>query len=444
MDKPRLLRCHDDLLYPTQTVTSHPQASASTTEVKDDDKRHEQQKQTHRQWLLKAAAGALLVMGGVGFIASEMYDRIRPAYKIKKGIRKAKCCKPRIHKPHIERKELDEYLRRRLCKPTPWTRVVYGPCGAGKTDAVRNVLKDQEAVIPVALHVSDLQKEHVTWSDLRKEIEDKIVKSILLEVSPNLSHSLQDNERCWVLKSVLQSMKDKNPRVVPTLLIEVYGSSYGGVLELLYFLKQWVHRRSLVNAIVVLSPANEIGDALMRDVRASVVKIDHLTMDETKDYLLGICKHEELNGNQQEKEQLAKELAPIIGNRLLDLRNLANDVRELEGGTLDDLKTRVHKQAENLEREYEWKLHYCLSYFKQSDKFKKMLHKLLRNESVGLFEFREFYKKDSEKCNGQNEKAKLSRLLSHVFYVDIEMSMVTIDSSFTRKALEKHLMISSK
>ena len=86
MDKPRLLRCHDDLLYPTQTVTSHPQASASTTEVKDDDKRHEQQKQTHRQWLLKAAAGALLVMGGVGFIASEMYDRIRPAYKIKKGI----------------------------------------------------------------------------------------------------------------------------------------------------------------------------------------------------------------------------------------------------------------------------------------------------------------------------------------------------------------------
>ena len=422
-------------------MTSHPQASESTTEVKDDDKGHEQQKQTYRQWLLKAAAGALLVMGagGVGFITSEMY-----AYKIKKGIRKAKCCKPRIHKPHIERKELDEYLRRRLCKPTPWTRVVYGPCGAGKTDAVRNVLKDQEAVIPVALHVSDLQKEHVTWSDLRKEIEDKIVKSILLEVSPSLLHSLQDNERHWVLESVLQSMKDKNPRVVPTLLIEVYGSSYGGVLELLYFLKQWVHRRSLVNAIVVLSPANEIGDALMRDVRASVVKIDHLTMNETKDYLLGICKHEELNGNQQEKEQLAKELAPIIGNRLLDLRNLANDVRELEGGTLDDLKTLVHKQAENLEREYEWKLHYCLSYFKQSDKFKKMLHKLLRNESVGLFEFREFYKKDSEKCNGQNEKAKLSRLLSHVFYVGTNPPMVTIDSSFTRKALEKHLMISSK
>ena len=432
-------------MYPIQTVTSHPQASESTTEVKDDDKGHEQQKQTYRQWLLKAAAGALLVMGagGVGFITSEMY-----AYKIKKGIRKAKCCKPGIHKPRIERKELDEYLRRRLRKPTPdeklWTTVVYGPCGAGKTDAVRNVLKDQEAVIPVALHVSDLQKEHVTWSDLRKEIEDKIADSILLEVSPNLSHSLQDNERRWVLESVLQSMKDKNPRVVPTLLIEVYGSSYGGVLELLKFLKWWVHRLGLVNAIVVLSPANEIGDALMRDVRANVVKIDHLTMDETKDYLLGICKHEELNGNQQEKEQLAKELAPIIGNRLLDLRNLANDVRELEGGTLDDLKMLVHKQAENLEREYEWKLHYCLSYFKQSDKFKKMLHKLLRNESAGLFEFHEFYKKDSGKCNDQNEDAKLSRLLSHVFYVDIEMSMVTIDSSFTRKALEKHLMISSK
>jgi len=140
-------------------VTSHPQASASTTEVKDDDKGHEQQKQTHRQWLLKAAAGALLVMGGVGFIASEMYDRIRPAYKIKKGMRKAKCCKPRIHKPRIERKELNEYLRRWLCKPTPdeelWT-IVYGPCGAGKTDAVRNVLKDQEAVIPASLLVDAL------------------------------------------------------------------------------------------------------------------------------------------------------------------------------------------------------------------------------------------------------------------------------------------------
>ena len=97
---------------------------------------------------------------------------------------------------------------------------------------------------------------------------------------------------------------------------------------------------------------------------------------------------------------------------------------------MDDLKTLVHKRAENLEREYEWKLHYCLSYFKQSDKFKKMLHKLLRNESVGLFEFREFYKKDGEKCNDQNEDAKLSRLLSHVFYVGINPSMVTIDSSF--------------
>jgi len=215
-------------------------------------------------------------------------------------------------------------------------------------------------------------------------------------------------------------------------------------LELLYFLKQWVHRRSLVNAIVVLSPANEIGDALMRDVRAYVVKNDHLTMDETKDYLLGICKHEELNGNQQEKEQLAKELAPIIGNRLLDLQNLAKDVRNLEGGTLDDLKTLVQKRAENLERDYELTFHLWLSFFEQSDKFKKMLHKLLTNESVSLFDFQEFYKKDSEKRNDQNEKAKLSRLLSHAFYVGTNPPMVTIDSSFTRKALEKHLMIRSK
>ena len=96
----------------------------------------------------------------------------------------------------------------------------------------------------------------------------------------------------------------------------------------------------------------------------------------------------ELNGSDEEKEQLAKELAPIIGNRLWDLQDLENDVRKLEGArTLEDLKALVHKRAEILERKYENQLDWCLHYFEQSDKFKDMLHKLLRNESVSYTSF---------------------------------------------------------
>ena len=116
----------------------------------------------------------------------------------------------------------------------------------------------------------------------------------------------RDNKRHWALESALKSMQNKNPRIVPTLFIEVCGRSYGldGVMGLLNLLRKWIHEEALVSA-VVLSPANEIGEALLHDMRAYIVKVDHLTVNETKDYLLSIyAKRKELTRSREEREQL--------------------------------------------------------------------------------------------------------------------------------------------
>ena len=321
-------------------VTSARQPAEVTNFNGDEDDKD--QKQLHLSGELKTVAFLALMVGAGVFAVHELYENFvaspekRIENSIQKGIRKSKCSGYTLYAPSVERRELNEHLRSCLHKLTSmpwWTEIIYGPCGSGKTAAVRNILKDQEAVIHVALGFGD---------DPRKEIVD----SILWQVSPSslsspaLNH---DNKRRWALESALKSMQNKNPRIVPTLFIEVYGRSYGhdGVVEILNLLKRWVHKEGLVSAVVVLSPANEIGEALWRDVRATVVKIGHLTMDETKDYLLAICKRKELTGNQEEREQVAKELAPIIGNRLWDLQNLAHDVPK--GGTLHDLKTLAYK-----------------------------------------------------------------------------------------------------
>ena len=336
-----------------------------------------EQKQSYQNGKLKTGAFLALMVGAGIFAVHELYDIASPEKRIEKSIVKEYT----LYAPSVERKEVNEYLRSCLHEPTSmpwWTTIIYGPCGSGKTAAVRNVLKDQEAVIHVALGLG---------GDPRKEIVD----SILWEVSPSSLSSpalKHDNERRWALESALKGMRNKNPRIVPTLFIEVYGRSYGhdGVLELLNLLKRWVHKEGLINAVVVLSPANETGKALLHDMRAFVVKIDHLTMDETKDYLLGICKQKELTGSQEEREQLAKELAPIIGNRLWDLQNLAYDVPKR--GTLHDLKTLAHKHAKDLEWEFECALWSCLASFVQNDEF-KMLQKLLTsNKGAYLYEFK--------------------------------------------------------
>ena len=348
----------------------------------------------------------------------------------------------------MERKELSENLQWCLCNPTPnevWpmTTIVYGPCGSGKRTAVRNILKDQEAVIHLKLqHFED---------DPRKEI----VNSILRQVSPSslCKPSLKDDyEKCRALESALESMRNKNPRVVPTFFIEAPFYGHDCVLELLQLLTQWVNKRRLVNAVVVLSPDNEIGDALVHhDMRAHVVKIDHLTMDETKDYLLGICKQKELTGSQEEREQLAKELAPIIGNRLWDLQDLANVIPK--GGTLHDLKMLTHKQAEDLERIFENALWWNLAFFMKNDvkidEFNMVLQKLLTDKGAHLYEFLKFYNYHKEKSNKRShqkiwdeiadERANCEGVLSCVFYVDPTSLKVTVRNPFTRKALEKRL-----
>ena len=90
--------------------------------------------------------------------------------------------------------------------------IIYGPCGSGKRTAVRNILEDQEAVV----HVQLLQfRAEDPW--------EEIVNGILEQVSPSSLHkpALKNyiEKRC-VLESALESIRDNNPRVVPTLFIE--------------------------------------------------------------------------------------------------------------------------------------------------------------------------------------------------------------------------------
>ena len=69
---------------------------------------------------------------------------------IERGILKAKCHDYKTNKLYIERKELNRYKEEKLIYPL-WTMVVYGPIGCGKSVAVREALKHQQAVGDVTL-----------------------------------------------------------------------------------------------------------------------------------------------------------------------------------------------------------------------------------------------------------------------------------------------------
>ena len=156
---------------------------------------------------------------------------------------------------------------------------------------------------------------------------------------------------------------------------------------------------------MLLSPDNSIGDALVchSDMRTHVVTIDHLNMDEAEDCLLGICKQKESAGSHEEREKIAKELAPVIDNRLWDLEHLANT-------------------------------------------FNVVLKKLLTNKGAYLTEFLEFYQnEDQSKTHAQshnkscNRIVKCEEILSCVFYVHPRELTATVWNSFMRKALKGHL-----
>ena len=402
-----------------QTMTIHSSKSAD--------------KEEKLMWLTYLmTAGTILISIVVGtevFILDELYSRTYPHRKIEKGILKAKCTELLTRGPHVERKELNDYLSSCLQVSRShapwWTTVVYGPCGSGKSAAVRNILKEQEAVVHVILN---------------KGTEDEFVNKVLQKVCP-LVGTYNKDDSVYMLSSALRSMSDKNPRIVPTLLIEVnMCHSPDHLLDLLYLLKVWVHRQCLVNAVVVLSPRYELGDTLRHDVRAHVVTIGNLTEEETKEYLLGICDYKHLKGSQEEKEQLAKELAPITENRFCYLQDLADNVQE--GGTLEDLKTLVHKQAEHLKTSNEMSLREFLSMFMQSVKFNQMLQNLLTNERVYLLKFYQYMKKTTpidKQYSYSDLRTKINKILFRPFDIHPETSEVTIRSSSMRKTLEKHL-----
>ena len=385
---------------------------------------------------------ASLLGVGLGFIAIAVYERaypwIRainelhikayPCWRVEKGILKAKCAEYITHRPYVKRKQLSEHLRRCLGKPTPneeWsTKIVYGPRKSGKTFAVREVLKDQEAVIDVILTEGSM---------------DELINEVLQKVYPKLitiGNKVPYNSRCErqdILKSALISLRNKKPRVVPTLLIKVTGNHAHRDYELsrtLPLLEQWVHKQNLANAIVVLSCTDL---PKYDDKRAEVVSIGDLTVEETETYLRGTCDYKQLQGSEEEKTKLAKELAPITGGRLLDLKQLVDDVPK--GGTLHDLEVLVHKQAEYLVTRNEVSLDEFLKLFER--KFDHVLQNLLRNERVCLGEFDKCLKPES-KDNYRNLRQDISKIWSQPFDINPETADVSIRSPFMRKAIEKY------
>ena len=429
--------CH---VYPVQTVTTHPSVDESTVTAREPEVTNSD-KGGASSFLV--AIPLTLLMVGVGYLAIEELYSMAMEYgeklkskplscrKIKKGILKAKCAKFVTHGPYVERKQLNMHLKSCLRKPTPneewWTKIVYGPCKSGKTVAVREVLKDQEAIVDVILTEGSV---------------DELVTEVLHRVHPKSLQvdKVQSHRRRDALESTLINIREKYPGVVSTLLIKVTAVSQYDLSNLLEILKLWVHKRNLANTIIMLSPCPGLHPSLLCDKRAQVVSIGDLTVEETKEYLLGICDYKQLQENEEEKGQLAKELAIIAGGRLLDLQQLADDVPM--GGTLRDLKTLVHKQAEYLMTRNETSLSEFLKLFEQNDKFDRVLRKLLTNERVCLDEFYKFkyVKEPKEKTlNQSNLRDDIHNIWSQPIYVNPETSEVTIRSPFMRKALEKHL-----
>lgn len=434
-----LLLLYISHVYHIQTVTSQPSVGGSTVrqlEVTNSDK-GDTSLQGLLMFIMVMVGGGILAIDELHSMVMDHRAGLNPfiCRKIKKGILKAKCAEFVTHGPYVERKQLITYLKNCLRKPTPneewWTKIVYGPCKSGKTVAVREVLKDQEAVVDVIL---------------TKGTVDEFIAEVLQKVQWRNSRC-NTNSRHDMLESALISMRDKNPRVVPTLLIKVtgeYSMYHHDLSELLELLKLWVHKRNLANAIIVLSPCTGVCPSQLHDKRAQVVSIGDLTVEETKEYLLGICDYKQLQGSQDEKGRLAKELAPIAGGRLFDLQQLVDDVPK--GGTLNDLETLVYKQAEYLTTRNEISLSEFLKLFEQNDKFDHVLRKVLINEQVCLDEFYQCLKKPKDETYPKTYAYRYNDLWEYIpkiwsqpIYINPETSEVTIRSPFMRKAIEKYL-----
>ena len=124
-------------------------------------------------WLkhLMTPSGAIVVVVGAGeFTLDELYGTTCSHKRIEKGILKATMPKNLTRGPHVERKELNEYLRRclQVSRSHARTAVVYGPCGSGKSAAVRNILKEQQAIVHVVLNKGTKDKfVFIEVADLR-------------------------------------------------------------------------------------------------------------------------------------------------------------------------------------------------------------------------------------------------------------------------------------
>ena len=192
----------------------------------------------------------LLAAIGAACYGYDVYDLITESC-IERGILKAKCHDYKSNKLHIERKELNGYLERCLhrqeeLKYPLWTTVVYGPIGCGKSVAVREALKHQQAVVDVTLTG-------------KNNMKDDFVTQVLQEVLPlplsGSIHKLSFDSKLCMLTSALRKMREKQHTVLPTFLIDVCGPCQPDDLyDLMHLLKYMVHRECLAQAVVILSP----------------------------------------------------------------------------------------------------------------------------------------------------------------------------------------------
>ena len=346
---------------------------------------------------------------------------------IERGILKAKCHNYKTDKLHIERKELNGYLERCLrtqekLKYPLWTTVFYGPIGCGKSVAVREALKHQQAVVDVTLTGN---------CNLKDDFVTKVLHEVLpLSLAADI-HKLSFDSKLCMLKSALRKIREKQHTVLPTFLIDVCGTCQPDDLyDLMHLLKHMVHRECLAQASVILSPWFDMRKTMIRDIRAVEVHIGDLSVEETKRYLLQLCDYKQLKGNKTEKEKVVDEVALLAGNRLLYLSELASELQT--GATLEDLRLLVHKRAKILKRLADSSLFDFLSYFEQSKKLKKLLQKLLIEKKVPFYEFDQFLKKGTKR-----EDVFLAA--SKLFEIDSKGHHITITSRFVRQALEEQL-----
>ena len=368
-----------------------------------------------------------MLVGAIGAAGYEFMISQDNQSCIERGILKAKCHDYKPNELYIERKELNGYLERCLQKGKLgyplWTMVVYGPIGCGKSVAVREALKHKQAVVDVTLTGNN-------------NMRDDFVTQVLHEVLPLLSlagdiHKLSFDSKLCMLKSALRKIREKKHTVLPTFLIDVCGPCQPDDLyDLLYVLKHVVHRGRLAQAVVILSPWSDMRKTMRSDIRAHEVQVGDLSIEETKRYLLQLCDYKQLKGHEEEKEKVVDEVAPLAGNRLLYLNELARDLQT--GATLEDLRLLVHKRAKMLKHLADLSLFGFLRCFEQSEKFKNLLQKLLLEKKVSFHEFDQFLKK------GIKEE-DIFLAARRLFEIDSLGRYITITSCFVRQALEEQL-----